>query len=273
MLTGFGNIIRAAQSPMLGVRGPIHAALGYGRVWASARLPPNQSIRTTRVGPWRISYTNPDSLLVLLDDIVLRGDYNFAAHTERPVIVDAGANIGIATLAFKQAFPEARVVSIEPSPLAHGLLVRNVEQNRLTDVSVHHGALASSGGTVRLRVDADQAGLRSQVSSGGEIEVPAFALSELVSGRVDFLKLDIEGSEEAVLFELAAADRLRDVGELVVEYHHHLPGRPDRLSVVLDLLERQGFTYQLAVPEPRLDTSGAFVDVLIHAVQASSWRV
>jgi hypothetical protein len=138
---------------------------------------------------------------------------------------------------------------------------------------VHHGALASSGGTVRLRVDADQAGLRSQVSSGGEIEVPAFALSELVSGRVDFLKLDIEGSEEAVLFELAAADRLRDVGELVVEYHHHLPGRPDRLSVVLDLLERQGFTYQLAVPEPRLDASGAFVDVLIHAVQASSWRV
>jgi FkbM family methyltransferase len=265
MLTGIGNIVRAARSPMLAETGALGATLGYAGVWARARLP-HSGVRTARVAGWQISHTDPSSLLVLLDDIALRGDYGFVARRDRPTVVDAGANIGVATLAFKRASPGAHVVAIEPSPLAHELLVRNVTQNGLTDVEVHHAALAADEGVVRLRVEKDGASLQTQVDADGEIEVPAVRLSGLVEGRIDFLKLDVEGSEEDVLTELAQADRLKDISELVIEYHHHLSGRQDRLSVVLGLLEAHGFTYQLSVPRPRLDVPGAFADVLIRAV-------
>jgi FkbM family methyltransferase len=268
MLTGVGNIVRAARSPMLGAHGPISAALGYTGVWASARLPRRSEVRTARIAGWRISHTDPNSLLVLLDDIAIRGDYDFIPRTDRPTVVDAGANIGVATLAFKRAAPGAYVVAIEPSPLAHELLVRNVEQNGLADVDVHQAALAAEDGIVRLAVEEDVASMRSRVDANGSIEVRAIRLSQLVEGQIDFLKLDVEGSEEDVLTELAEAGRLRDINELVVEYHHHLPGRADRLSIILGLLETHGFTYQIAVPRPRFDAPFAFTDVLIRAVSA-----
>jgi FkbM family methyltransferase len=267
MLTGIGNIVRAARSPMLGSPGRFQAAFGYTAVWAAARLPRHTAVRTARVGGWRISYTDPNSLLILLDDIAIRRDYDFTVRTQRPVVVDAGANIGVATLAFKRAMPDAHVLAIEPSPAAYELLVRNIEQNRIADVDVRQAALAATDGVVRLRIDGDPASLQSRVDAGGTVEVRAVRLSQLIEGPIDFLKLDVEGSEEDVLTELAQADRLRDVREFVVEYHHHLSGRPDRLSVVLGLLEEHGFTYQLAVPRPRLDDAQAFTDVLIRGVR------
>jgi FkbM family methyltransferase len=187
-------------------------------------------------------------------------------------VVDAGANIGVATLAMKNAVPDARIVAIEPSPFVHGLLVRNVAQNGLTGVEIHQAALAAVDGVVRFDVEEAHGGLRSRVTADHGIEVPAVRLSRLVDGEIDFLKLDVEGSEEEVLSELANADRLREVAELVVEYHHHLDGRSDRLAVVLALLEEHGFTYQLAVPRPRLNAPSEFTDVLIRAVRVGSSR-
>jgi hypothetical protein len=50
-----------------------------------------------------------------------------------PTIVDAGANVGAASLWFLQQFPEAAVVAIEPEPGNLSVLRKNAEnRNRLT---------------------------------------------------------------------------------------------------------------------------------------------
>src|SRR5262245_2111203 len=59
----------------------------------------------------------------------------------RPLIVDAGANIGAAAIWFSIMFPEALIVAIEPAPANVALLRRNAR-----DVTIMEGAIASSPG-------------------------------------------------------------------------------------------------------------------------------
>ncbi len=70
-------------------------------------------------------------------------------------------------------------------------------------------------------------------------------LSQFINGDVDLLKLDVEGCEHKVLHELASSGKLRQMQRIYVEYHHHIVGTDDSLSVTLRLLENQGFGYQL----------------------------
>jgi hypothetical protein len=71
-------------------------------------------------------------------------------------------------------------------------------------------------------------------------EVPCVRLRDYLTEPVDFLKGNIEGAEWEVLAD--SEDRLRQVREMVIEYHH-LPGLPRTLHKILELLHRQGFEY------------------------------
>ena len=72
--------------------------------------------------------------------LYLRRHYPFRPVRARPLVIDCGANIGVATLYFKTVAPEARVIAFEPEPTAYELLRENVERNRLTDVACTGGA-------------------------------------------------------------------------------------------------------------------------------------
>lgn len=101
---------------------------------------------------------------------------------------------------------------------------------------------------------------------GETVRVPAVRLSRYVSKPIDFLKLDVEGSELAVLRDLEASGAIRQMRQMVVEFHHHLCPTQDNLSECLALLERNDFGYQLtSAPVSTPITKGQFQDVLVHA--------
>jgi len=65
-------------------------------------------------------------------------------------------------------------------------------------------------------------------------------IRELGHSSIDLLKMDIEGSEYAVLADLVA--RAIPVKQLLVEFHHRFPGvGDDRSQASIDLLERHGY--------------------------------
>src|SRR5208282_715351 len=171
----------------------------------------------------------------LFEEIFLRRDYEFVAPSERPLIVDCGSNIGVALLFFKRLYPKARVVAFEPSAATFGALERNVAANGLQDVELHNVALHEAAGELTLYEDPAHPGsgknsLQAERAGGRPCVVDARPLSEFVCERVDFLKMDIEGAEEGVLAELAQSGRLKLVQQMVIEYHHHINPREDRLS-------------------------------------------
>ena len=223
------------------------------------------------VAGYRLRYLEAEWMRFLYREVFAERDYWFATDNPRPVILDCGSNIGMAILFFKALYPDARITAFEPAPWACAAIEETIGANGLRDVTVHNAALAESDGTLELFHDPSHPG--SAVMSvfrermpGETVRVPAVRLSSHVAGPVDFLKLDVEGSELAVLRDLAASGKLALIRQMVIEFHHHLSPTVDNLSECLAILERNGFGYQVTSGQVHTPiTRGQFQDVLVHA--------
>jgi FkbM family methyltransferase len=83
-----------------------------------------------------------------------------------------------------------------------------------------------------------------RASSTGTISLPVRELEgimrELGHSSIDLLKMDIEGSEYAVLEDLVA--RAIPIRQLLVEFHHRFRGvGDDKTKAAIDLLETSGY--------------------------------
>jgi FkbM family methyltransferase len=226
-----------------------------------------------RILGWTVDAANYETLLYLYYEVFVLQDYAFEPGSESPYIIDAGANIGMATLFFKTISPAARIDAFEPSPASFRLLDHNVAVNQLANVRLHNAALAGRAGRVFLLTEhGDETSLTASTVPGRggseRLEVDAVTLSSHIDEEVDLLKMDVEGSEQEVLEEVAAAGKLGLIREIIVEYHHNIRGGSGRLSRFLALLESHEFEYRLKTASPTL-REGNVQDVLIRAYRTA----
>lgn len=214
--------------------------------WESARRWGDQSPGVMRWMGRRVRYSNRSSILFLVHEIFVHCAYDFEPARPDPLILDCGANVGMAALFFRLRFPRARIVSVEPHPQAFQLL----EENTAGDPAIERieAAVSEDGTPARLFAPpGDPASLVSSLLPGwaGEtgVEVAAVRLPGLLArlgGEVDFLKLDIEGAEYGALRDCHRAGALARVREVAVEYHRIAaePGGPGEL---VRMLRESGF--------------------------------
>lgn len=219
-----------------------------------------------------------ETLAFLFREVFVRRDYFFQTSVPAPFIIDAGGNVGMATVYFKTLYPDATILAFEPGPQAFRMLQENIRANGLTKVQALPHALGAREGTIDFYVDPDRpdsllmSTLPRRMAKASH-RVGMVRLSTFIDREVDFLKIDVEGAEEAVLGELAEADKLGLVRQMVVEYHHHIEPERDALAGMLRLLEQAGFGYQLTTrADVGLRASGGreFQDVLIYAYRKST---
>jgi FkbM family methyltransferase len=115
------------------------------------------------------------------------------------VVVDAGANIGNHTLFFAKICRAAQVHAFEPLRTVFPILERNVVLNGLANVACHNVALGAASGRASLAHFATHNLGASQFRLGEGDDYPMVALDELALDRLDVLKIDVEGSQLAVL--------------------------------------------------------------------------
>jgi FkbM family methyltransferase len=119
----------------------------------------------------------------------------------QPLIIDCGANIGLASVWFAEQFPEARICAIEPDGENFALLKRNVA--RFGDrVMALRGGVWNEGGWLRIRnAEAGAAAFQVLATSADDPEalrtytIPEVcALAGVESAIV--VKIDIEGAQK-----------------------------------------------------------------------------
>lgn len=137
------------------------------------------------------------------------------------LIVDAGAYTGYSTYYFARRYPAARVVAVEPVPTNADMLEKHCGD--LDNVTIERAALWPRLGHVSI-VDPGHKSWAFQVREGAadSLTVPTITIPEILrrtgESRIDLLKLDIEGAEEA-LFRTGADEWLPRVGAMVIELH------------------------------------------------------
>jgi FkbM family methyltransferase len=213
---------RAAVNTLRLADRPVNALLRYIIQTPRFAYPWNPTIRTP-IGRIQLTVPSPQDGPTL-NEVFFRLDY----RTKRPgrVVVDIGANIGISAAWFLSRRPDAVVYAYEPLENNVETLRQNLEQ---FTGRWHLSAVAVAPTAGRATFLADPSGrlsgLADYVQVYGnrtplELECPSIAevLAEVIAreGHIDLLKIDTEGSEEA-LVEAIPSDLALEIGEIVYE--------------------------------------------------------
>lgn len=181
--------------------------------------------------------------------IFLNRSYDFPCVRNAPTIIDCGANIGLAVRFWLQKYPDARITAFEPDPALFALLQKNCRHLSQDRLDLHEAAVWKSDGTAGFRGTGLETGHLEAVGRnvpGRALQVRTVRLAGLLDEPVDFLKIDVEGSETEVLLDCAA--KLENVRRIYVEFHSFL-GEPQRLGEILELFARAGFRFHLVTTE------------------------
>lgn len=161
--------------------------------------------------------------LACLEKVFFQKEYASPYALHPRVIVDAGANIGAATLFFTMTYPDAKIFAIEPEQSNFDLLERNCKG--LNNVVCIKSAVWPNDGLLSL-VDAAAEKWAFAVKphdASSTDAVNAVSVGRLVEQyaieRIDILKLDIEGAERELFSDASAQIWLDRVGMIVIEFH------------------------------------------------------
>jgi FkbM family methyltransferase len=159
-------------------------------------------------------------------------------------VIDAGGCLGDTALAFASVIgAEGRVYSFEPMPNLRDVFVGNACRNPslLPRMELFDRALFDVSGTVLSFADL---GAGSRPQHGGPVQVQTIAIDDFVRDyrvpKVDFIKMDIEGSEREALRGAAETIR-RFKPKLAISAYH----RPDDLLVLPALIKEIEPSYAL----------------------------
>jgi len=116
-----------------------------------------------------------------------------------PLIIDAGANIGAASISFLSTYRKAKILAIEPEEGNLDLLNLNLQS---LNASIVPGAIASESGTLFLHdPGSGDWGFRVSEHKSG-YAVKAHSINDLLKGSLEhdetpfICKIDIEGGEQ-----------------------------------------------------------------------------
>lgn len=117
-------------------------------------------------------------------------------------VLDVGANIGNHTVFFSRVLGAGKVVAIEPQVFCNKLLARNIALNELAGVVVLNCLVGEKAGAGSiLRYGAENLGgtnFRSDDAGAFGMRTLDAIVEEHAGGKVDFVKIDVEGMQLAV---------------------------------------------------------------------------
>ncbi len=242
--------------------------LSFKKIFISKKSQLNSGIESL-LG-FEINHLGFRTLFHLYNEVFVNLDYLTDIDNDKPFIIDCGANMGMSVLFQKMLYPNAEIICFEPDQKTFEILSRNVETNKLTDTYVHQQAVSDHKGMITFYFDPDNEG-SLQMSTIEErspqhsCEVEAVLLSEYITKQVDLLKMDIEGAELSVLKELDISGKIGSIDRIIIEFHHHIKDDIDDLSITLNILEKNGFGYQLFADHSRPIPRGLMQDIMIYA--------
>jgi FkbM family methyltransferase len=225
--------------------------LGYARFVLQLRV--GKAPKPAVIAGMTLDYGDPVLFRLTFREIFIARTYAVSTSAKRITkIIDAGANIGLATLFFAHEFPSAEIHCFEPSAVSFEFLQRNLVRNGVR-AELHPYAVGAQDGEREFFYLEDTAGdighsmsrkLRDVFEDQEKLRshyVQVRSLRPLLEQEVDILKLDIEGGEGELL--PAIEDRLPIVRHVVMEFHHI----PDSslLGDTLNVFERAGHRYSI----------------------------
>ena len=150
-------------------------------------------------------------------------------------VLDLGCNIGLTVAHFEALWPDADIIGVDLDADNCVVARRNCRRSRILNVAVS----AISG---RQTYSGEEAwSFRLDPSGDRVVESRTLdELTDLIGGRADFVKMDIEGAEWEVV--QAPGEWPQRVGSLLIEIHGNEGRRQEGIDEMMGHLRVKGFT-------------------------------
>ena len=148
---------------------------------------------------------------------------------ESDIVMDVGANIGVFTC-YAAMKTRNTVYAIEPYDRNVKVLEANIKRNKLGNVRIINVALADKTGIADLYVAETRGGcllfdhnIRGKLHERVAVSVRSLgqAMDDFEIKRIDFLKIDCEGSE-GFIFRSIPTDYLLRIRKIAMEFHDNV---------------------------------------------------
>jgi FkbM family methyltransferase len=250
----------------MSIKNPLSAP-EYVRVVKIEDLPNGLKLCSFPDGFRLYSLTNYQEAEFIYNEIVVKQEYNQYGLTLEGAncIFDVGANIGVYTLFVKKQNPAATVYSFEPIPEICDVLRKNLALHSVSDVEILNVAVgdkdnsekqlvyyphAAGNSTAYPEIQEAEKKQKALIEMFGEEKtkwffesekrtVPVRTLSSIIKAdqitSIDFLKIDVEGEELAVLQGIEV-EHHQFIKQIAIEVHNELI-----MKKVLKILDDMGF--------------------------------
>lgn len=163
------------------------------------------------------------------------------------IVIDAGSNIGVFSIYSACYCSNGRVIAIEADKYDYKRLVENIEANSFSNIETLNMALTEKTGEVFFSdcsvqdVDVSDNAKQNYFFEG---KCQSITLGDVIKKfdlkKIDFLKLDIEGSE----FKIFDDAKWLDIVKIISMEVHAEPDDPQTLKIK-EILEQNNFLVQI----------------------------
>ncbi len=174
---------------------------------------------------------------------------DFVPITKDSIVVDVGAHIGSFSLGVARS--AYKVLAFEPEPTNYQMLKKNMELNRLENMSIFELAVSGISGyqdiyTCQGGSSADYSLYEGETMNIKMGRIPTISVEDIIKReglpRIDFLKLDCEGAEHDILRNMSLETAAKIMG-ITMEMHRV----PQEFSIDIPLRLRElGFQVKMS---------------------------
>lgn len=165
--------------------------------------------------------------------------------SKEKTFIDIGANIGLfSSIALSSG---ANVIAFEPHPRIRKILESNVVKR---GAKVYPFALSDENAEVKLFLS-DEVGSHSlSLETDDYVTVKAMPLDSIITGKVDVIKIDVEGAEIKVLKGMKNLLKNHKPDLIIEVEEEHLRRFGDTSASLIAFLDSLGYNYQKIQEEP-----------------------
>lgn len=194
---------------------------------------------------YKIIFKDPKAFLYSVKELFVEEIYKFKAQDDTPYIIDCGSYIGTSILFFKTQYPNAKILAFEPDNSNFELLNNNIKNWDLKDIEIQNAAIWIDNLGVNFIADGNMASKIDESNNTAHNEnkkTKSVRLKDLLTEKIDFLKIDIEGAEYEVLVDCES--KLSFVENLFIEYHGNY-NEMYKLNKIFNILIENNFKYYI----------------------------
>ena len=186
------------------------------------------------------------SIRSILIEILYKESYQITLPNPPKVIIDAGANVGIAALFFASQYPDATLYCYEPSSESYHLLQENLSRNNVNFLAFQTALFDKNGfSNFSLNQSSMVRSILPTTPSESDLQTEQVNTATLSSeldrlglNFIDLIKFDVEGAEIFMLDGLE--DKIDRIGAFVGEVHNS-----SLATAAKNIFTRNGFQVKL----------------------------